>query len=289
MKPFEYFSPSSVEEALALLEQYGDQATIMAGGTDLMPALNGHTISPKYVIHLDKLDELRYISQDTDCIRIGALVTFNELIDSNLISTKLTALAMAAEESSAPQVRNLGIIGGNLGTASPAGDLTVALAALKARVKVSDKNGTKEYAVEEFIVGPKKNIMTKDQMIVEIIVPNLPDNTRSSFQKIGKRKANTISVVCAAAAVTVDQATDAIKEARISLGSVGPSVIIAQKYGSALAGVSINSDKIKELSELVKEEISPITDVRSTAEYRYEVAGVLAARCVENSLIGLAD
>jgi len=287
MRPFEYLAPASVSEALELLGAYGEKSVIMAGGTDLVPALNERLISTEYVIHIEKLDELRFIKEDESSVRIGPLVTTNEIIDSDIIRNSFTALAKAAEESAAPQVRNLATIGGNLGTASPAGDLNVALAALGARIKARDKNGEKEYSLEEFMVGPKKNILSKDQLITEIIVPKLPENSGSDFQKLGKRKAMSISIACAAAVVTLNAGKDTIVNAKVALGSLAPTMVFATKYTDALKGKRINSGDIKGMADLVRDSISPISDVRATAEYRCEIAGVLAARCVENSILNI--
>ena len=284
MKPFEYLAPGSLKEALEMLNSYGGDAVVMAGGTDVIPLLSERAISPRYVIHLDKLNELRYIKEEQGCIKIGPLVTVNELLASDLIKNKLSALWQAADASAAPQVRNLGTIGGNLGTASPAGDLNIALAALNAKVVAGNKTKTSEYAVEDFLTGTKKNVLSNNQIITEIVVPVLPANTKSSFRKIGTRKAMTISVANVAAVVTVDSTGKKIQNARVVFGSVAPVPVVSKKYAGALAGTAFDSEAIRRLSSLVKEEISPITDMRATAEYRSEIAGVLAVRCVEDCL-----
>jgi CO/xanthine dehydrogenase FAD-binding subunit len=156
MRPFQYLAPKSVAEALDMLAEFGPRAMVMAGGTDVVVALNEGSVHPECIIHLSKLDELRHIKRDDGCFRIGPLTTMNELAESKLVQENLTALAEAAASSAAPQVRNLGTIGGNLGTASPAGDLVTALVALGAAVKLASRRGEAEVPVEEFLVGPKR-------------------------------------------------------------------------------------------------------------------------------------
>jgi len=289
MKPFKYLAPNCVSEAVGLLAEYGEKSVIMAGGTDVVVQLNERSISPEYVIHLDKIEELKFIKQDENSVRIGPRVTMFELEDSELIRENFTALAQAAEESAAPQVRNMGTIGGNLGTASPAGDLVTALMALDAQIKILSSQGERICPVEKFLTGPKKNILNKNELITEIIIPKLPPNSASAFQKLGKRKAMSISIVSAAASVTLDEKGSLIKDVKVSLGSVAPTVVRAKKFEDALKGKGIDMSNIKNAIDLIKEDIKPITDGRATAEYRLEVAGVLAARCLENSLTYLTN
>lgn len=288
MRPFEYLAPTYVSEALDMLEQYGSKAMIMAGGTDIMVALNERAINPEYIIHIANIPELKTIKEEDNCIKIGPLVTMCELAESKLIQEKLTALAEAASSSAAPQVRNLGTIGGNLGTASPAGDLIAALTALGSRIKVSNKSTSQaahnEYTMEEFLVGPKKNLLSKEQLITEIIIPNLPPNSSSAFQKLGKRKAMAISIASASAVVTLSNDGEYISNVKIAMGSLAPTIVRAKKFETSIQGKAADLAEIKKASILVKEEISPITDVRATSEYRYEVADVLAYRSIENAL-----
>lgn len=293
MRPFEYLAPTRVSEALDMLAQHGSKAMIMAGGTDVMLELKERTVNPEYVIHLAKVQELKFIKEENDCIKIGPLVTMNEIAESKLIQEKLTALAKAAINSAAPQVRNLGTIGGNLGTASPAGDLITALTALGAKIKASSLATsiavTNEYSMEEFLLGPKKNVLTKDQLITEIVIPNLPPNSASAFQKLGKRKAMSISIASAAAVITLSPEGKNIRNVRVAMGSLAPTAVRAKKFETAVQGKEADLLEIKKASSLVKEDVKPITDVRAKGEYRREVAEVLVYRCIENALTVLKN
>jgi CO/xanthine dehydrogenase Mo-binding subunit len=284
MKSFEYLAPASIDEALELLQRHGPQAALMAGGTDLMVWMNQREINPKYVVQIRDLPETRFIKQEADCVRVGALTTKAELAASEIIDSKAAALAEAARGSSGPQVRNLATIGGNLGTASPAGDLVVALVALDARVKIRSSQSVRELPVGELLVGPNQNALAEDEMITEIIIPIHSARTGSGFQKLGKRKAMSVAVASAAAAVTVSPDGKVFEAVRVALGSVAPTVVRAKRLEQALQGRPATVGEIARARALVREDISPITDIRGQAWYRSEVASVLAGRAVEDAL-----
>ena len=284
MQLFQYFAPASVDDVLELLRRHGPDAALMAGGTDLMVSMNQREISPKYIVQIRDLPELRFIRKEADCIRVGALTTKAALASSEVIDSKAAALAEAARKSSGPQVRNLATIGGNLGTASPAGDLVLALVALDARLKIRSSGGTRELPVGEFLVGPKQNALATGEVITEIVVPISPARSGSAFQKLGKRKAMSISVASAAAAITVSADGLSFETVRVALGSIAPTVVRAHRFEQALQGKPATIEEIAKARALVREDISPITDIRGQAWYRGEVAPVLAGRAVEDAL-----
>ena len=156
MRDFGYLAPRSVDAALALLEQYGDKAIVMAGGTDVLVWMNRREISPEYVVYVGDLEELRYIREDGESLRVGALTTQAELAASALVEEKATALALAARSCAGPVVRNLATIGGNLATATPAGDLILGVAALGGTVKLRSPRGERELSLDEFLVGSSR-------------------------------------------------------------------------------------------------------------------------------------
>jgi len=284
MRGFEYVAPTSVEDALRALSEYGSTAIVMAGGTDVMVSLNERAISPAHVVHLDRLEELRFIRETGGSLVIGSLATMADLAASPLVRAKAEALSVAAGRAAGPQVRNLGTIGGNLGTSSPAGDLIVALVALDASVVLESLNGTRELPVQQFLVGPKQNCMVRGELIKEIVVPAISPIGGSAFEKLGRRKAMSISIVSAAAAVTLTIDGTRFAVARVALGSVAPTVVRAVQFESALRGMPVDAVRVAELSQMVKGDICPITDGRAPGEYRQEVACVLAARCLMNAV-----
>ena len=245
--------------------------------------INQREINPKYVVQIRGLPEMRFIKEEEDCVRVGALTTKTELATSVIIDKKAAALAEAARSSSGPQVRNLATIGGNLATASPAGDLVVALVALEARLKIRSSGGNRELPVGELLVGPKQSALLENEMITEIIIPIHSGRTGSGFQKLGKRKAMSIAVASAAATVTLSPDGSAFDVIRVALGSVAPTVVRAKRFEQALQGKPATVEEIARVRALVLESISPITDIRGQAWYRSEIAPVLAGRAVEDA------
>lgn len=284
MKPFEYLTPSSLPEAFELLAKLGAKAMILAGGTDVLVWLNARQIAPETLVDISRLQDLKYIRQQSDGTAIGALTTFADLRNSAVVRDQAAALADAARNSAGPQVRNSATIGGNLGTASPAGDLLAALSALDAKLKVRSLRGERTLTLDEFLVGAKRNSLAKDELIVEVLIPARAANSQSAFQKLGNRQAMTIAIASAAASVTLSRDGKSFAAVRVALGSVAPTVVRARTFEQALAGKPATAQEIAKARALVQQDIRPITDIRGQAWYRREVAAVLAARSVEDAM-----
>ena len=260
--------PSHVEEALVALAAH-PEATLLAGGTDLMVEVNYHGRRPGHVIALRRVEELKHWEGN----RLGAGVTFRRIENG-----PVRALAQLARTVGSPQIRAAGTIGGNLGTASPAGDSHPFLAACDAHIELQSRRGARTVRWDEFLVGVKRNTCADDELISAVILPEaLPH--RQEFAKIGVRSAMVIATVSACVMVDDDGVI------RVALGAVGPTVLRA--YG---AEAMINSESKKseavlaEFQRLVSEEVKPITDHRSTEEYRRHAAGVLSRRLLERCL-----
>ena len=171
MRDFNYLAPKSVAEALSLLARLGSKAIVVAGGTDVLVWMNRREISPEYVVYLGGLDELRYIREEGGYLRVGALTTQDELAKSTVVEEKATALTLAARSCAGPAVRNLATIGGNLGTATPAGDLILGVAGLEGRVRLRGPQGERELSMEEFLVGPQQTALMPGELIIEVVIP----------------------------------------------------------------------------------------------------------------------
>ena len=278
MRPFDYVRPTTLAEALAALDEHGTEAVVIAGGTDLMVWLNARQIAPRYVVDIKKLDELKSIRQDGDTIRIGARATFTDLLASDLIRSHARVLAQAAHESAGPQVRNLGTIGGNLGTASPAGDLVAALVALDATIDVASSSGRRTLAIGDFLVGPKRTCLAKNELITAVNISVAGARCGSAFQKLGNRKAMTISIVNAATSVTLSADGQTFERVCLALGAVAPTVVRATAFEEALRGKPATVDEIRAALPRIAEAIAPISDLRASAWYRSQIAPVLAQR-----------
>lgn len=262
----EFVYPTSIDEALAGLTE---GVTPLAGGTDLMVEVNfGHT-RPDHVVGLRRVAEL----SEWDGGRIGAGVTWRRIEHAGP-----KALAEAARTVGSPQIRNAGTIGGNLGTASPAGDGHPFLAAVDASVELRSSEGSRTIPWREFFVGVKKTARKAEELITAVHLPDqLPE--RQAFGKIGVRNAMVIATVCAV--VTRSDRGDVT----VGLGSVGPTPIRAPRAEAMISSVPKPAESdLAEFQRLVSEEVTPITDHRSTEEYRRHGAGVLARRLLERCL-----
>jgi len=260
--------PTGLDEALDALAAHPD-ATLLAGGTDLMVQVNLAHLRPDVVIGLRRVPEL---TEWTDSF-IGSGVTYRRLEHSSL-----PALAQLARTVGSPQIRAAGTIGGNLGTASPAGDALPFLAAIDATVVLASTIGTRRLPWHEFLVGPKRNALLPGELILGVELPtDLP--VRSAFAKIGVRQAMVIAVV--SCCVT---RTEAGKTA-VAMGAVGPTVLRMDRAEALLSTPEApDHETVVRAASLVAEDVMPITDHRSTAEYRRHASGVLARRTVTRVL-----
>jgi len=261
--------PASLDEALAARAD-DPGADLLAGGTDLMVEVNFGHKKPEHVIALRRVDELATVEDR----RIGAGMTWARLEHS-----EHRALAQAARTVGSPQIRAAGTIGGNIGTASPAGDGLPWLAAVDAEIEVaSQERGTRRLPWREFFTGVKRNALAPDEVIVAAVLPeHVPGNQH--FAKIGQRSAMVISTV-SACVVRDDDGT-----VRVALGSVAPTPVRATGAEALIAENPDPSDAaLAEFARIVSEEVCPITDHRSTESYRRHAAGVLARRLLERCL-----
>ena len=276
---FQYFEPENLEEALQLLKTYGSEARILAGGTDLLVKMKTRVIEPKYVINIKRIKGLRYVRVDNDFIRIGALTTWRDLEESELVREEIPALYDAVKSMGSVQIRNMATIGGNLCNASPAADSAPPLLVHEAKIKLVSIEGTREIPITEFFTGPGMTVMKPYELLQEVVVPRRKGG--SSFIKIS-RVAMDLAIASAATYVDVENGT--INDVKIALGSVAPRPIRAKKCEAALIGRKVDDRILKEVANLVVNEISPIDDVRGTAWYRKEVSKVLVYDSLVKSL-----
>jgi CO/xanthine dehydrogenase FAD-binding subunit len=258
--------PASIEEALAVLTE---GATPLAGGTDLMVEVNFGQRHPERVVGLRRLAEI----QQWDGTRIGAGVTWRRIEKEGPVG-----LAEAARTVGSPQIRNAGTIGGNVGTASPAGDGHPFLAAVDASIELVSSTSTRILSWSDFFVGVKKTDRRDDELIAAVHLPeNLPE--RQAFGKIGVRNAMVIATVNCVVTRAEDGRTT------VAMGSVAPTPIRVSKAETMISGIARpGAADLAEFQRLVSEEVRPITDHRSTEEYRRHGAGVLARRLLERCL-----
>jgi CO/xanthine dehydrogenase FAD-binding subunit len=270
--------PRSLDEACAQLAAH-EGAELLGGGTDLMVAVNAGRHPVGTVIALDRIAELAMWRLQGEVLELGAGLTYRQLLEPELAGL-LPALAQAARTVGSPQIRNAGTLGGNLGTASPAGDTLPVLAALEATVVVRSATGTRDIAFADFFVGPKKTALEPGELIVAAKV-RITDGPQE-FLKVGTRNAMVISV--ASVAVVADRTA---RRVRVGLGSVGPTPLRAPA-AERMADEHVDWDEMTvpdpatfaRFGALVADAARPINDHRSTADYRRHSVGVLARRAL---------
>jgi len=275
---FDYHAPLTLYEVTELLAQYNassasseQAARVMAGGTDLLVQMKMERRQPSYIIALSRIPALRGIKRlETGGLEIGATTSIRELYQSPV--SRLQSLQEACNWFSTVQIMRMATLGGNLCNASPAADSAPPLLAFDARVLLKSKTSERTMPLEHFFLAPGKTAMQPDELLTRIIIPAPLPNTGSAFIKIA-RVAADISQVCAAVRITRDGHT--IQDARIALGSVAPTPIRATIAERDLIGENFSEALAEKIGRQAAREISPISDVRATREYRQHIAAVI--------------
>jgi carbon-monoxide dehydrogenase medium subunit len=290
-----YHSVTSLQEAVQILAKEKEKARIVAGATDLILEIERNVRRGiETLIDITRVPNLDQIVLDEDdVIHLGPMVTHNHCVASKLLHERAFPLVAAAWEVGAPQIRNRGTVAGNLITASPANDTIPPLMALNARVTLLSARGERVVPLSEFYKGVRQTVMGAEELLVDISFPAMRANQRGTFIKLGLRKAQAISVVNAAVVLTFaeDDASPLqerrIENAAITLGAVTPIIVHAAQAEQALIGKTLSEAVIEEVSRLARESARPIDDVRSSADYRYEMVRVCVARALRQIAQGV--
>ncbi len=269
---FDYYEPRSIDELIKILFEFRDQAKILAGGTDLIVKMKVRLVEPRVLVNIKKIPGLRYITEDGDYIRIGALTTLRDVEKSEIIRKHLPALHDAVRVMGSIQVRNMATVVGNLCNASPAADTAPPLLVHNARVVVLSSRGERVIPLEEFFKGPGVTVLEPDEVVVEVIAEKATRGS-SAFEKVSRV---SVDLAIASAAVYAEISSDSVIEnAKVAVGSVAPTPLRARLLEERVKGLRVESEELKRALYVIDGEISPITDVRSTAEYRRHVVKIL--------------
>jgi len=283
LNTFEYLKPTSLGEALSVLDELKEKKTqVLAGGTDLIPWLRGRVKDVDYLIDLADtgLDHILF-DDDQGQARIGAMVTFTALCEHPEVRRRLPSVAEAALQVGAVQTRNQATIGGNLCSAVPSLDGAPSLLVLGATLRLQAQGNERLVPIEQFFLGPRRTVLQPGEVLTEIIVPLREDFT-ASFLRMGRRKALTLSIVNVAAGLAMDG--QQVSQARIALGAVAPTPIRAYKAEQLLQGRKLAPELFAEAAAVAATEISPISDLRASADYRRKISVVLVRRALEIAL-----
>jgi aerobic carbon-monoxide dehydrogenase medium subunit len=277
--PFGYERATSIEHALALLEQLGPEARLLAGGHSLLPMMKLRLASPLHVIDIDPLaDALGYVHPRDGHIRIGAMTRHRALLESDLLASKLAIFTDAERVIADPVVRNRGTIGGALCQADPSEDLSAVCAAVGAQMVIRGLEGERVLGMRDFHRGPYETAVAPAEMLVEIRVP-LRDGAGSAYEKVDRR-AGDWAVVAAGAAVEI--ADGAIVRAGIAVSAAGADITCAAAE-AALAGEAPSGERFERAAALAADSCRPVSDQRGSAEYKRHVAGVLTERVLRRA------
>lgn len=280
LKPFEYLEPTTIEEAVDVLSKYGTKARVSAGNVDLVARMRRRLIAPQYVVTLLYIPGLDYIESNEAGLRFGALTTIRAIEFSPIVERTYAVLHEAASQIASVQVKTMGTIVGNLCVATPASDIAAALYALGGRLKIVGSGSEKTIPIEDFYVGLNQTVLRPDEIVTEVVVPSPAQQTGGAFFKLVRTTAD-IAKVNVAATLTVTDNT--CKEAKVVLGAVAPTVIRATRAEEALRDSKLESEMVEKAAQLAAEEAKPITDLRSTLEYRREMVRLLVRRAVEKA------
>ncbi|MGA9162358.1 MAG: xanthine dehydrogenase family protein subunit M [Actinomycetota bacterium] len=277
---FEYHRPDSLEEALQLLAEHGDEAKVLAGGQSLIPVMKLRLASPAHLVDIGRLG-MDAIAESNGRLTVGALGRHRDLERSELLDARYPVMAAAAPLISDPIVRNLGTIGGSLCHADPAGDWGSVMLALQASVVLRSTRGERELAMSEFLVDTFTTALEPDEILTEVRVPQPGGPTGGAYLKL-ERKVGDFATVAAATHLSLSNGT--IERAGIALTAVGARNILASDAEASLAGVEPTEAAFAEAGRLAAEASSPVSDVRGSADYKRHVVDVYVRRGLARAL-----
>jgi len=279
---FSYEAPSTIEQALGLLAAERDGGRALCGGTDLLIQMRMGVRQPSRLVDIKSIPELRRISFDAKTgLKLGAAVPCIEIFENPLMGKHYPGLTEAAHLIGSTQIQSRASVGGNLCNGSPAADSVPALMALRAVAHVIGPKGARDVPVENFVTAPGQTVLQPGELLVELRVPPPAPHSVDCYLRMIPRNEMDIAIVGVGSAVTMDG--DRCVAARIALGAVGPTQILATKAADSLVGKKLDAAAIENAAKLAIEASKPIDDMRGTAEYRRHVVGVLTRRTLQGA------
>lgn len=283
MNPFTYHTPETQDEVCALLQQYGEDAKLMAGGTALTIMMKQRLVMPETLISLQRLRGLSSITENAGVVQLGALVTHRSAETSPIIRSRLPVLASTYHHVATIRIRNVATVGGSLAHADPNQDPPVTLLALDAQVELTSASGQREVPLSSFFTDYYETVLRPDELLTALRVPLLGAHTGSAHVKFLPRSADDYATVGIAAALRLDPATGTCQECRIAMGSVGATPLRAPQAEALLRGQQLSPDLLREAGAVAQQETDPISDTRGSADYKRAMTGVFIRRVLEQA------
>lgn len=287
-EPFDFYQPATLADASRLLKDNGPGGRFLAGGTDLVIAMKEKGLLPKYIVDLKRLPGLSGIRENADgTMTIGALTTMYTIETSPLIKKKYPFLCQSAAEVGSIQIRNRATIGGNMANATPSADVAPGLIALNATAKIASAGDERTVSMEEFFRGPGQNVMNADEILTEVTIPKTSPQLVGEYIKFSPRDMMDLAYV--GVAVAYNLGTDKkCSGVRIVLGAVAPTPIRARNSEALLEGKILTEELAAQVGDEAARESKPISDVRSSADYRRAMVGIMTKRALLNAAVGPA-
>lgn len=277
----EIFNPSTLEEYSDILSRHPD-CLILAGGTDIMVKLRGRTDSTPLIM-IDKIRETKGIAFEGGVLRIGSSVTFARIMSSEEVNRHASVLALASAEVGAAALRNMATLGGNICTASPAGDSLPPLYVLEAEAELYHNGTFRRIPINEFVLAPGRTALRRGEMLTAVYIPSAADFNIQFFEKTGRRKEMVIAAVSLSAVVKTDD-SGYVQKARFAWGSSAPTAAVSRDAEEFLTGKKLTAENLKAAANIADRVLCPIDDHRATAEYRRRAAKNLMLRIEEGTL-----
>jgi len=278
---FDYVRPESIAEVCSFLKEHQAVTRLIAGGTDLVTMVKDRVLAPKYVLDVSGLPGLNAVRwSKKEGLAMGTLTTITALVDTEVIRDKYVSLYEAAASFGTTQVRNMATVGGNICRSSPAADIVPPLLVFDSTVKLVGSAGERTVPLGEFFTGPGRNVL-RNEILTEIRIPPQKEPYGTAFRKMGRTSEDLAQVNCAVKVVVAD---DRFDEVKIALGAVAPTPVRAKTVEEALKGHRTRPELIKEAANKVAKDISPISDSRSSAEYRMYVTPILVRRLITEAM-----
>jgi carbon-monoxide dehydrogenase medium subunit len=283
MKDFEFHTPTNLQEVYRLLDQYGDEARVISGGTGLVNMMKQDLIASDHLVSMQKVPNLKYIRWTNEGLQVGGLTTQQEMATSREVHQRFPLLTETYGEVATVRVRNMATVGGGVAHGDPAQDPPVALLVLDAKVVLSSKNGQRVASIRDgFLVDYYTTDVQPGEVVTGIVVPPTPQGAKTTFLKFLPRTADDYATVSVAALGVVEGGQ--VRDVRLALGAVGTTAIYSKNAPKALIGKRPTEALIKQAAEAVASEVSPNTDFRGSAEYKTDMAVVFARRALSKVL-----